>query len=292
VPVPSWWLKVERAKLHFAEFERAARTYADRHPYSAECVRYREGKRQTYRYVLRIGESPPAILALALGDAFHNLRCALDHIASALVPGERKSHAYFPILTEDIWAVDPAGNLLAVHEDARIRFEQATRGMSAEALAVILEAQPYRRNPDQPTDHALSRLNRFDNADKHSRLIAFAHGLRQSVVNVFVRGVRVATVLHDPRQTESGVLEDGAEIVNQAMLPGRPPESEVEVDVRGTIDIALKVGLSGRHVPAVFAFGECVATVEDMLRSLADYAEAPKTSPFGPALARFDPPGR
>jgi hypothetical protein len=130
---PSWWLKVDRAKHHFREFELEAQRYSDRHPYRAERVGYRKNERQHWRYVLHITEQPPPTLSPILGDAFHNLRSALDHMAAALVPLNRKSHSQFPILMTDPWALDEHGQFAVVDDEPRERFDRYVRGMPLEA---------------------------------------------------------------------------------------------------------------------------------------------------------------
>src|SRR5580700_11477750 len=201
---PSWWLKFERAKRHFAEFEAELRKYRNSHPYRAEQVRYRENHRSRWKYVLRITEQPPAELALALGDGFHNLRCALDHIANALVPSDRQTDAYFPIFLVDPWATDERGEFIVTDEADRIRFERAVRGMPTKAIAYIMETQPYNRYPDRPAEYALSSINRLDNADKHRRLITYGHGLIDVVASVSASGFGIATVARDARTLKPG----------------------------------------------------------------------------------------
>jgi hypothetical protein len=133
---PSWWLKIDRAKRHFREFELEAKRYSDRRPYRAERVGYRKNNRQHWRYVLRITEQPPLTLSPILGDAFHNLRSALDHMAAALVPSERRSHSQFPILTVDLWALNEVGEFVVTSDEPRERLERCVRGMPLDVMPI------------------------------------------------------------------------------------------------------------------------------------------------------------
>jgi hypothetical protein len=91
-------------------------------------------------------------------------------------------------------------------------------------------------------------------------------------------------MLPAPLLTDLGVLEDGAEILNQADVHGHPPESEVDVQIRGSIEIALKVGLTATHIPASLAFTQWVVLPEVALNMLQPYPRVrQEIPPFGPA---------
>jgi hypothetical protein len=92
-----------------------------------------------------------------VGDACHNMRCALNYLLCSLVPpGQIHRRHQFPILdTEHSWRSE-----LGRSGDMMLDYIDLTH------VAVIESAQPY-----QPTGlQRLSTLERFSNADKH-RLI-------------------------------------------------------------------------------------------------------------------------
>jgi len=92
-------VKVDRAKEHFASLEAAVRTYLHSTPYTVEIKRAPDTRRLIY-FVANVRPTPSKFSAL-LGDAIHNLRSALDHLAYQLVwvgSGKQPSnHVYFPI---------------------------------------------------------------------------------------------------------------------------------------------------------------------------------------------------
>jgi hypothetical protein len=271
---PSWWLKIDRAKQHFREFELEAKRYSDRRSYRAERVGYRKNNRQHWRYVLRITEQPPRTLSPILGDAFHNLRSALDHIAAALVPSERRSHSQFPILTVDLWALNEVGEFVVTDDQPRERFERCVRGMPPEAIAKLLELQPYARYPDRPEGFPISLIQRFDNADKHSRLIAFASGL--SLITLEIQAGKLGAPIHLPYAAlvnDRSVYEDGAELFNDEAAPFGDPQNGVQVQIRGTPEITLKVGSGDIHIPAATAFSQCIVIVTVALEALELYVD-------------------
>lgn len=107
-------------------------------------------------------ERPPARLGLLAGDAMHNTRSALDHLACRLVelagntPSNRTA---FPI-----WSEPPRTR------DKQTHFEGLIAGMSSEHKKGIRALQPY-RNPERWESEMLVALATMDNADKHQLLV-------------------------------------------------------------------------------------------------------------------------
>src|ERR1700684_819688 len=76
------------------------RTFSDGHPYDA--VRHdnvRINNQEVWRYVLRFTHQPDENLPIIVGDVIHNVRSALDHMAVAMVPNDRRRKAGFPIFS-------------------------------------------------------------------------------------------------------------------------------------------------------------------------------------------------
>jgi hypothetical protein len=235
--------------------------YAKGNPYRGERLprRNRKDNPDVWRFVLRITEQPREQVALSFGDAIHNLRTCLDHIAVAIVPSDRKSHAKFPCLNTDIWRLDAAGDFVCGDED-RMSFEQRVRGMPPEAVAFILEMQPYQA--PQPQELALSVLNRLDVADKHRRLIALVSVVAFPKVTLTVRGESVGyTTMH------GGLVEDGAEIftLDTSPWPGLADE-EVQVHVTGAPVVAIEVSEESGHVEAERALKTISGFTKETLR--------------------------
>ncbi len=90
------WAKLKQADSHIIQLEHEVVGYLQRNPYGVAIEdRPEMGKRVAV--VLEITEPIPAVIPLVLGDAVHNLRSALDHLAYQAVPESSRENAAFPI---------------------------------------------------------------------------------------------------------------------------------------------------------------------------------------------------
>jgi hypothetical protein len=147
-------LKIERAKEHIRELESEIREFLGSDPYAV--VKHDEGAGGDLVYSLRAVKQPPQRWALIIGDAVHNLRSSLDHLACALVMkngGAVSSETMFPIAA--------TGKQFKAMLPARVK------GASVNACKLIEGLKPYQGGND-----ALWRLHRLDIADKHRLLFA------------------------------------------------------------------------------------------------------------------------
>jgi hypothetical protein len=103
-----------------------------------------------------IPDIPDEIPRMA-GDAMHNVRSALDHVACACVIANgstvEKQHA-FPI-----YSARPVGDRLR-------SFNRTVEGMAKGHIEAIKRLQPY-ENPHTPEARKLIALTLLDNTDKH-----------------------------------------------------------------------------------------------------------------------------
>jgi hypothetical protein len=156
-------VKLDRAREHLATLSADVRAYLDSRPYVVEAKRAPDTRRLIY-FVAGLRPTPSRVPAV-LGDAIHNLRSALDHLAYQLVwvgSGKKpSSHVYFPI------------------GDDRVKYlEQRRRqvkGAAPAAIATLDNLMPYRGGND-----ALWRLHKLNNVDKH-RVLLTAGSAFQSV---------------------------------------------------------------------------------------------------------------
>lgn len=155
--------KLDRAQVHLVDVElecvRVARLYRE----AISIERDVEGG----DYVWRISNPPLPQLDFSaiVGDAIHNLRCALDHLAYALVDASGNkptTHPYFPIFAE-------------VPGRRRPSLLDEANGLDDEIRAALDEVQPYNR--DVPQFHQLWLLHRLDIIDKHRKLLVAVIGL-------------------------------------------------------------------------------------------------------------------
>jgi hypothetical protein len=181
--------KIKRAKKHIDEFE----SLADSYIHGDFCTIGAKPKHYPGNlviYVTRIDPIPEDI-PLIFGDAVHNLRSALDHLAWQLVEaggGTPSKDTYFPI------SKTPEGYKSAIGKGD---IDKMPLGAEKE-LALV---QPYATG-----DNTLWHLHKLDIADKHRLVITCAHvaaswGLKKPSVSLGTLGLRIP-------------LEAGAEITN------------------------------------------------------------------------------
>jgi hypothetical protein len=98
------------------------------------------------------------------GDAVHNLRSALDHLAWSLAGASADRHTEFPIFIDE----------------AKFRDKGRTkmRGMPSQAKKIIKSLQPYKRPHGLPEEkEPLWLLQSLDIEDKHRTLNLVASGV-------------------------------------------------------------------------------------------------------------------
>lgn len=162
-------VKIDRAKAHLNDFD-------DRvEPIEEACrdtiVREHDEKRLEHIFRLdRVPAVPPDLSAI-IGDAIHNLRVSVDHLAWQLVkatggtPRIGADGTAFPILeqppTPDRWG--------------RTR-PQINPSVPKGLRELLDEVQPYKR--EKPAHHDLAVLHRLDISDKHHQLLVAVVGIR------------------------------------------------------------------------------------------------------------------
>src|SRR2546427_216365 len=157
-PFRSAWAKIERAEEHRHGLDSHIRATFD-----VEANRPRLGVKfdaQTGEHVLYVNRMPDFSafferVSLILGDALHNLRSALDHVAFNLVLGTltraQVRKVQFPIC------------------DTEERFREEIRkrlpGLRADHCAIMERYQPY-HGPHDPKAVTLGTLQDLSNTDK------------------------------------------------------------------------------------------------------------------------------
>ena len=250
----SWRLKHARAKEHLDHLEVHLASYFNRHPYGPR--RRHRGKPNPYVWCfsLNVIEEPDDQASLIFGDVVHNLRSALDHLASALTPCDSGRIA-FPIEIANIWDTDESGNFVHKDSDARKRYLSNVEGMSFEVLAILNELQPYNarlaqrvsqvRPGQAPELHPLRVLGLFDNADKHRELVRLNFAMMGAVSLMFIRGqlAHFWNIAH---------CHHSAEIAYYPHPPfDNPSESEVEVRIFGTEIVTAEIALKDGMIPVI-----------------------------------------
>lgn len=176
--VPSYLLKINRAKKHLTDLEAAVAKYRDGRPYEA----YQTTDKRKPVWRLRFTSSPANTqMPIIAADLVYNLRSGLDHLAAALVPSSFASHVAFPIFWPGIWE-PPVEGENRERTDARGRWNTYTRKMPAGAIAILRDVQP-----DQDVTHRVHHLllvNRLSNTDRHTKFPVFAGGLKDPTATI------------------------------------------------------------------------------------------------------------
>jgi hypothetical protein len=151
-------LKVDRADHHLRVLDRCIKSFLQRHPYriigKVEPTNREPRPHTVYR--VTISEQPPVAIGCLIGDAVHNLRSALDHIAWMLPrdPRPNDEEIQFPIWTERFHVGSPK-----------------LAGLSPEAVEAIKGLQPFPRPDGGQYSRALATILQLSNFDKHREVV-------------------------------------------------------------------------------------------------------------------------
>lgn len=228
--VPSFFRKLERAEKHLTEVEGMIAEYVSRHPYEVgKGMENDEGRSVRF---LRFTEQPDNMLAVVIGDVIHNVRSALNHLAVACVPREkRRRRVQFPIFDEDPATIEDLERRKATLD----AWKKQTKGMIPEARAALQTLQPYNSGFDNKTLHGLTIVEELSNTDKHRELVVTGSGLRNPVVRKFTNGLALRP------ESVVGDVKDGAQITSE------PFPREVEMEIEGTVLVVVGMGEKGGY---------------------------------------------
>ena len=158
-------VKIDRAKTHLNDFDAQAKLITEA---CRSAISQHPGVRN--EHIFRFGKVPavPPVLSAMIGDAIHNLRVSLDHLAWQLVtatgsnPGTNTS---FPVHTT------------APTPDRRGRTRpQISPGIPLPVRDILDEVQPYKLA--KPAHHDLAVLHELDIIDKHRELLIAIIGVK------------------------------------------------------------------------------------------------------------------
>lgn len=254
-------LKVERSYAHFENLKTDAGAFWKRNPHRIVHELDADGGQKHIR--VRINEHPPAIWGTIIGDVVHNLRSALDLLATDLAraSGHTSNTAlkgtYFPVAA-DRQEFETAGHI----RDKIKRLSPADREH-------ITALKPYRGGND-----LLWKLHQLDILDKHTLLVPAICGLQQNNPGLFLPGPigpgTNKSVEMKMGYREKFPLEDGDIL---ASYPATQPESSVEVEATFTIAFGQGQVADGEPVlPTLLQFGQLV---DEIIKSFEARRSAP-----------------
>ncbi|HWA30051.1 MAG TPA: hypothetical protein VG867_03085 [Rhizomicrobium sp.] len=158
-PFPGARLKLDRAKRHITELDFAISEFLKENPHGIEIKTDGQGH---LRVTAKMSEASTVGLSVIIGDAIHNLRSSLDHLAAGLIEmndGTPGRNTAFPI---DAAESGFNGNITS-----------KLAGAADVAIAIVRAMKPYDTGNDgRPGNLNLVSLSRLDNDDKHLLLLA------------------------------------------------------------------------------------------------------------------------
>jgi hypothetical protein len=211
-------MKLDRAQQQLLALGHAMMAFAEREPYrlTERIERHPDGLLADYAYVVTDLRPTRAEWAVQIGEILHNFRSALDY----LVYASATKHSWttqFPIFhRERDW-------------DAKSR--PMMRHVPQRYVEIVQASQPYQL--PLVHEHLLSKLNYLSNTDKHRLLNTTATALSE-VEPTFLPERDVAAI-HDVI-FDTGVLEEGQELVRLLIEPGGP---DPKVTMAGVFRIAI-----------------------------------------------------
>jgi hypothetical protein len=159
-PLENIRAKIQRAEKHIRDLERARRRFLRTSPYKV--VPYFHIEHGFTVFVLEVCPEIPPCIALIAGDAAHNLRSALDHIAHELFFRHPKTGT----TTKSERVQFPIFDTPEAYEGAKLGTEPRGLFRLGESIKDTLDrVKPYRGGDDR-----LWILHKLDIFDKHHAL--------------------------------------------------------------------------------------------------------------------------
>ena len=211
---PGVLLKVERAHTHAAEVELECSRLVGLYEQAFIC----ELEGESGEYVCGLDSVPeaPRELPAIVGDAVHNLRTSLDHLAYVLVEKDRGRP-----LTED----EAKGTFFPIVRDTKQKSTPNLVGGVDHAIRAALdEVQPNKAG--DPAEHELAVLHELDRIDKHRRLLVVVEGTVDNIEWKTDPSAVVPTSFHQgPFGGEHGNEIARFRIANPELAHGFNPDS-------------------------------------------------------------------
>jgi|GEM_PF-550360 len=248
--------KVERAETQINEINDLVGAFLAASPYALKSQVNRDHSREIWRYELTA--KAPVAIAIVAGEAMHNLRSALDHLACAVAElhsGSSKG-TYFPF-----------------GADAQIFEKQLSdkaKKLPVDAQNMIRALKPYGGGND-----LLWSLHDLNRRDKHIELAPIQVGILTDMTTLVVTTGRIDTIgprtgRHLVRDRQTGnfvqfieghqprISTEGTPHIILETLPGHEedfeimtglPSTQFEADFQPTFNVAIKKDGFAKHQP-------------------------------------------
>lgn len=248
--------KFRQAHRHTAALQQHIADFLAREPF--EVFDAEDQETGDLIYVVKIKEEPPDDLSLALGDAVHNARSALDHIAWHLVRAnghtpDRKT--YFPI------GKDP-------QHYRRVR--SSLRGASAQVFDLVDNTiKPYRGGDDR-----FALLHDLDIEDKHHMIVPVGASHRSFNLHLSAKLPRSGKVVEAPVVQMAPAdrqypLSDGA-VIFRVGAAARHPNDLVSMKFSFTFDLCFSPDSASAGEPIIPTIPDLIQGVETAVSPLIE----------------------
>jgi hypothetical protein len=238
-------LKIKRANKHIKDLERHIVTFEETNPYEV-ITQDDPNDAECYQRIFKVRKPIPSCISLTTGDAIHNLRSALDHLAWAAVnmSGTVTTDTAFPIWRK---CGVPAA------KEYKSLVLGKVKGAPQPFINLLLGLQPY----EGGLHDALWAIDYLDITDKHKLLIG-AFTAYESLIHY------VGELAEPTKPTYNFPLKDG-----DVLYGGRYANKEQEPERQVVVAVALGEPriLQGKPVaPELTQLSEFVSSVIDQLR--------------------------
>jgi hypothetical protein len=262
--------KLERAVSHIEALEECTRAYHATNPYEVARVAGEDGRHRT---VLKISTPPPSKLALIAGDAVHNIRAALDHVAwdlahaggASITPSQERTVA-FPIHR----ATKPQRPSRPSLDERRKLIRDKIPTANNQAVEAVLACEAFKGG----VGHDLWLVHELDVIDKHRALLVVLASNESMKLNVGRWTEPLVIPLPGDNRLNISSMQLGIRPTDRevhdgdVLCEGDSPEAVSEFEfaesiVEGTLDLI---------EPVVSVLRRCEAAVSAVVSSLQAYA--------------------
>jgi len=268
---PDFALKLDWADHHIDTLNQALERWFDRGAYTL--VDKRDPETGYNILCAKVEEPPEPEWPLLLGDAVHNLRAALDHVAYALMEAHQsKTNPNSPIPAQmlrdsEFPIIGHLNERSGVSGDGEHRFDSAAgsklKGVDRDARAAIKALQPYHRGAEFCRD-PLWLIHDLDRVDKHRRLSVVATAVNVTEVSLGGTGFFPHLWLG------GGPVEDGTKVAEWADPTG--PAPDMKIDFRREVTLRESIPSSVPEPPVVQFLASLLAYMRERV--------LPKVEPF------------
>jgi hypothetical protein len=214
----SCWNKIGRANEHIEFLKGKLKEWRDSNPYVP--IKKMDSKGSRHSVIVNVKNKPPLEWwSLIAGDAIHNLRSALDHLACAVARDQIKQLTINDERSIQFPICDTPENFAKFIK----RRLKPLMNAGSPMLNPIEFVQPYKRanfrhSSGLPLPPLLSLLRDFDDADKHRLLNVIVANVAEGKLRILSEtNAKIEFGGHLP-----GSIEDGAEIMWFTVDPPDP----------------------------------------------------------------------